>query len=280
MADDSPRRRVQHPRRWVALGVLAALLAAGGWFAFAWSNRGAHTASVNDAVSRFRETDDGGSDGDPAARLVPPAGVYTYEGRGREKLSVLGTAQSWGDTIPATVKRGADGCWTLLAEFNTHHSHTWRYCVRDGTLVEQGGTTRQQFDFVAFTASDVNVFTCPRPGVVVEPDRAVGASSAVECTGHSERQGTDVTSKGTNTFVGREKLTIGSRSVDVYHVRLVRKLSGDQAGDDRSEAWFSTDTAMLLKMTRDIRVTSPSPVGDVTYTEQGTMVLTSLEPRR
>jgi hypothetical protein len=37
---------------------------------------------------------------------------------------------------------------------------------------------------------------------------------------------------------------------------------------------------MLVKGTRSVEVRSPSPIGTVTYTEEGSFALTSLEPRR
>jgi hypothetical protein len=37
---------------------------------------------------------------------------------------------------------------------------------------------------------------------------------------------------------------------------------------------------MLLRVTKDVRVESPSPIGTVTYTEVGTITLTSKTPQR
>ena len=57
-------------------------------------------------------------------------------------------------------------------------------------------------------------------------------------------------------------------------------VSGDQYGTDRSDSWFSVTNGMLLKLSHDINVHSPSPIGTVTYSERGSFVLTSLVPRR
>jgi hypothetical protein len=255
------------------------LIAVGAtWFGVSWMRRGAHEVSVDDALQRFRETpghDVVGTDG-----LQPAAGVYTYEGRGSESLSVLGTKQQWGDTIPATVVHGPDGCWTLTVDFNTHHSQSWRYCAQDDSLVERGGKTSQTFDFVAFSATDVNTFTCAPPAVVLRDGAQRGTPTAVECEGRSAERGTVVASTGTNTYVGREELMIGSAHVAAYHVRSEREMSGDQEGTDRSDAWYAVRGGMLLRLERDIEVRSPSPVGTVTYTERGRIELTSLTARR
>jgi hypothetical protein len=259
----------------VAAVVVLAVAGGATAFAVAWRDRGAKEASVEDALARFRA---GGESGGAAA-LRPAAGVYTYGGSGRERLSVLGTSQRWGASLPATVTHDGE-CWRLRVDFSTNHWQDWRYCPDRGVLREAGGTTSQRFDFVAFTADDVNVFTCEPPNDVVRGDAEPGDSWAQRCEGRSTTRGTHAVSSGTTTFVGIEEIDVGGERVPAFRYRAERTLSGDQAGTDTSETWFSLRDGMVLRQTRSVHVESPSPLGTVTYTEDGSFTLTSLTPRR
>jgi hypothetical protein len=278
LAPHAPRPWYRH--RWAIVLAAVAIVLLGGatYFGVAWSQRGAHEASLDRTLQRFRAN--AGVTTTPAAPLQPAAGVYTYQATGAEHLSVLHTTQGWGPIMPATVTDAGNGCWSLQVEFNTHHTQTWNYCAHGGTLTENGGATTQTFDFVAFSATDHSLFTCSTPGVVVRRDEDAGASAQIVCNGNSTVQHTKMTSTGTIVFVGVERLSIGGKAVDAYHVRSARAESGDQHGTDRSDSWFAVRDGMLLKLVRNIEVRSPSPIGSVTYTEHGSFVLTSLAPRR
>ena len=254
-----------------AIGVVGAIAAVA-----AWQDRGAERASTGDVVSRFREepsTEGGGE-------LEPPAGVYEYDAEGTERLSLLDTTQSWGATVPASVAYDDEGCWTIRFDFSTNHHQTLRYCAEEGVLTETGGETFQRFDFVAFEAEDTTVFTCEPPSVAVRASAAPGDAWTQSCTGTSSAQGTEVHSDGTTTFVGTEEVTVDGAPVAALHYRMARSLSGDQQGDEVTEHWYAADDGMLLRVTHDVEVVSPSPVGDVAYTETGSLVLASRTPRR
>jgi hypothetical protein len=74
-------------------------------------------------------------------------------------------------------------------------------------------------------------------------------------------------------------LTVDGVAVDAWHFRQDRTITGAQEGGKTAEMWFRED-GLLLRSERDIEVRSPSPVGDITYTETGSVELTGLEPRR
>jgi hypothetical protein len=179
-----------------------------------------------------------------------------------------------------TVTSDGKGCWSFSALFNTHHDQQWRYCARGDTLYEEGGVTNQKFDFGAFSAKDRSVFTCPTPGVVLRAGETPGTSAPIVCNGHGDGTNSNTTSKGTIEFVGVERVTVGADAIETYHVRSVRRVSGDQKGTDEMDTWFATRDAMLVKFSRQLRVTSPSPVGHVTYREDGSCTLVSQSPRR
>jgi hypothetical protein len=266
-------------RRKSVLAAIAILgVAVAAFFAFVWGGRGAETVPFEDALSRFRDTNVQTVPANVA--FAPDAGVYEYRASGSEKLSVLGASQRWGDTVWGTVSNGAGECWDFSVLFNTHHTQVWRYCGGEGTLLETGGESLMEFDFGAFSAKDRTVFTCEPPGVVLRSGDAPGASTKIRCEGHSTDNDTQMVSSGTLELVARTTVRVGGESVDAFHVRSERTMSGDQRGRERTDRWFAVDNGLLLKLTRDISVVSKSILGDVRYTERGTIVVASLTPRR
>jgi hypothetical protein len=280
VAGEAPRART-HRLRWLlfaAVVIVVALAAGAAWFANRWAGRGPDEGSVNEALERFRASS---TVPQSAGALVPRAGVYTYSGSGEEHLSFLSTSQAQGPTLPGTVTRGTDGCWTFAIEYNTFHHQTWEWCEQNGTLVERGGTTQQQFDFVAFKVDETSEVTCSPPFVAFDPGAQPGDVTTIRCRGHSETTGTDLTSTGTARFVGRDTLDISGRSVPALHYEMRRSITGDQTGEDFTEIWFSAADGMPLRNEREISIVSPAPapLDSVTYTERGEWQLDSLEPR-
>lgn len=265
--------------RWIALLAVGIALGVGVVaFAIAWSNRGGKEVSTRDVVERYRRNP-GAGDGS-GGFLRPEPGVYRYRASGTEKLSVASTEQQWGPTMPATVTHRSNGCWSLRVEYSTNHWQEQRYCPDASTLLDVGGKVFQKFDFGAFSVTDTSVFTCDPPSEVIRVGAAPGDGWAASCTGRSTDRDTEVTSAGTNTFVGVEDVDVGGTTVRAFHYRLQRTLSGDQTGTEDTHDWYASTTGLLVRSTRNTRVASPSPLGDVIYTEQGEFRLTSLTPRR
>jgi hypothetical protein len=262
-------------RRWVVIGIVVLVLAIGAAvIGVLWSRSGAEQASVDEAVARFRDDPGGGASSTP---LVPAAGVYTYRGSGSEHLSILGTSQQQGPVVPATVRHESRGCWTLETEYSTHHQETWRYCARDEGLAETGGEVRQRFEIVGVGVEDVFTITC-HDAFALRVSAEVGDSWPRPCRGRND-SGTEATYDGKYEFRGTEPIRVGGRAVPAYHYREKRVISGDQSGTTTINLWFSVDNGLLVRNERVIEVKSPSPIGDVTYTENGEWRLTSLDPR-
>jgi hypothetical protein len=193
----------------------------------------------------------------------------------------MATHQEQGPTMPATVTATANGCWRFEIEYNSFHQQAWNWCLRDGRVVERGGTTRQAFDFVAFKVDEKSTVACDPPFVLVDPNDAPGASRTTECRGHSQRTGSDMVDRGTVRFVGRENLDIARTPVATLHYRAERSISGDQTGRETTDFWFDARNLMLVRNDRDISVESPAPapLDSVTYTERGSFELAALEPQ-
>ncbi|MEZ5169807.1 MAG: hypothetical protein R3A49_03570 [Acidimicrobiia bacterium] len=272
----SRRPWYRRPRRVILIVVLVVFAGGVGVFAVLWANRGPEEVSTQDAVERYREEEGGGTE--TAGFLQPATGVYTYEGSGTERLSLLGTNQEWGPTIPATVTRETDGCWSFRIDFSTNHWQVKKYCPSGDQLLDLGGPLHQSFDLVAAHVGDTTEFTCDPPIQVIRVNAEPGESWDASCDGGSEGRGTQVTAAGTNTFVGIEQIEIGGEEVASLHYREYRELSGDQTGTEDTHEWFDVADGLLLRSTHDTRVASPSPIGDIIYTEEGEFRLTSRTP--
>ncbi|MCZ7630243.1 MAG: hypothetical protein M5U19_14870 [Microthrixaceae bacterium] len=88
-----------------------------------------------------------------AELLQPAPGVYTYDAEGEEGLSLARHRQAWGPTMPATVTRGEDGCWSLRVEYSTLHWREFDFCADGRVLEEVGGTIYQGFDFPVWSSA-------------------------------------------------------------------------------------------------------------------------------
>jgi hypothetical protein len=278
-ADDRDTRRPWYRRRaaLVLAGVVLPVVAGGAFVAYRWSQRGASEASAKEAIARYRR--EAGASAD-AGFLRPAGGVYNYQAKGTDKISILGTSQQWGPSMPGTVVEQAGDCWTLRIDYNTNHWQEQRYCASRRGLLDLGQRIFQSFDFGVTQVGDTNVITCDPPGETIRVDAEPGDWWRQSCTGHNADGDTKVTSTGTNRFLGIEKLRIDGETVPALHYRQRRTLSGDQEGSEDTHIWFGIVDGMVLRSTHDTRVTSPSPIGDVVYTEQGEFRLTSRKPRR
>lgn len=270
---------------------MIALVVGGIAFAIRWSDRTPGQASLEEAVEGFRSSTSGTGTSDegvtssttsPSRLRLPADGVYVYDGDGEEVLQLLGTAQPQGPQLPAIVTTTGDGCFTFTIEYNEHHSQDWYFCEDDGTLVETGGSTTQEFDFVAFQVDNVTLFECDPPGLRVDPDAEPGDSWMQECTGHSDANDTTTVSSGTNTFVGVDDLTVDGETIATLHYRQERTIGGDQSGTTSEDVWFAADSMLPVREERSSRIESPAPapLGSVTYTEEGWWQLADLEPLR
>jgi len=90
----------------------------------------------------------------------------------------------------------------------------------------------------------------------------------------------DAEERGTAFVVGRERLEVSGTPVATDHVRKKTQFSGEIRGFATHDLWFDEKSGVPVKIVMVSRTTNDSPVGEVTYDEDVTLVLTSLEPRR
>lgn len=275
---DAEAIRRKRRRRIVVGAVVGGLAVAIAVFVVLWNRKSSGPVHVSEALRKFHATSSTHPTTAPAA-LRPREGVYTYTGSGTEHLSTPPKTQEQGPEIPGTVTYQPDGCWTFRVDYSTSHWQTWNYCSRDGALFEGGGLTFQSWDFVVTKLENVSTFRCDPPIVDVRAHMKPGDSWHQSCAGSSNQIEGTVTSAGRYRFVGKETLEIGGRRVAANRFRQERKFTGSQTGTQSVDFWFAEADGLPLRNERKVTVDSSSPIGTITYTEEGRFVITSMVPR-
>lgn len=272
-----------HRRRWLVVAAVAVgivVLVVGGFVALFVVREDPGAKPLGEAIDEFRDT---ASTSTPSVLVRrPTAGVYSATGEGHEALSFPPLSQTDGDLMPVTVTYTSDTCWTFAIDYNVAHSQSWDYCPGDvaDTIAEQGSRTEQRWDVGAMTISNSTTFTCDPPALLLAADAAPGQTWDQSCGGtNSEIPGT-TRSVGPYRFVGVETVVIDGTEVTAHRYSQTRQLSGAQTGQQTTEIWVEVATGLPLRAERTVRVDSSSPVGDITYTEEGWWQLQSRAPAR
>ena len=79
--------------------------------------------------------------------------------------------------------------------------------------------------------------------------------------------------------LGDDTIDVGGTKVAAHHFEQLRTLTGAQTGSQENDVWFATSNGMPLRNDHHNMIKSDSPIGKVTYTENGTFVLQSLRPQ-
>jgi hypothetical protein len=268
-----PGRRRSRRVRVMALGAAMGLVVALGAQVVLRESPG--EKSIGEVMESYGKDRDQAA---PALAHAPPAGVYRAEGAGRRGISMPPLSQNDGATIPVVVEHLDAACWRLTVNYNDWQWESFDYCLRDGVSLNVAGKAHQRWDagFITFeTTQDINC----EPGVVADdPQAAVGTVWSHTCRASGEASTGTSTSSGEYTLVAIEPVTVGSESVMTRHYRSERMWVGGQDGPGSYEAWFAADTGMPLRMTRTVALDSASPIGTVTYTDEGWWNLTSRAP--
>jgi len=252
-------------RRWLVVGVAAVAGAVAAAVLGAWwflLRDVAEPATVNEAVSAFRQHGEGG-------RSTIPPGVYVYATTGSEHIDALGgVTHRYPRTSTITVTGAPCGVrlrWDVLVGRST----TWTVCTGASAWVERGTYERHTF----FGTTDVTRYACTDTPFRPAGDRP-GTAFGVACsTGKA-------TERGTGRVVGRETIRVGGANVPAVHVRTTTSIAGDTTGTGTSDFWLARDTGLPVRIEMVSRTTNGSLIGDVHYEEQVSLRLTSLVPRR
>ena len=232
--------------------------------------------SVSSAVHSFR-----GSGSDPRAAPqfygVPQAGVYTMQGAGLEHISIPPNSQKDSAVMPVTVSHLASGCWRWRVDYNVAHWQDYVFCTSASGLVQPANRVYQAWDFGAMSITNLATITCPASTIVVPKEPRPGTALTWSCAERNSAVGPGESSTAAR-ITGLEQLRIGGVDVPVVEEQQAGTVSGTQTGSVTSTWWFVASTGLPVRLDRHIVVHSPSPIGTVTYTEDGSGQLTSLTP--
>ncbi len=234
--------------------------------------------SVDSALEEFRATSSTVGDA-PVSFNRPAPGVYQVTGEGGEKISFPPNSQTDGAVMPVSVQYLAGGCWRWHLDFNTAHWQEFDFCPQGGDLLLGAQRNFQSWDFGTLRVENLGTYTCDPPAPIVVAGATSGQAFDHRCVGdNSAAPGESVTS-GPSVFVGIESLDIGGATVTAIHQIREQRISGPQEGEIVEEWWFAAQTGLPLKSQRHYRLDTSSPLGTITYEENGSWQLSSMEPR-
>jgi hypothetical protein len=253
------------PRAWlIAVAVLVGVAIAGVSVWLFVLRDTTTPVGVEEAVTSFRtETEP------PTGGPSPiPEGVYVYRTDGFERTDALtGKTHHYPPRSTIAVRSAACGV-SLLWRVLEGRSTEWTFCVTSMGWELRSQDERHTF----FGRTERTTYLCDQ--ALVRPAAAEPTRWTVSCaTGSAEETGVGL-------VVGRELLDVGGHRVATEHVRKRTTFAGDIRGFARYDFWFDTRSGVPVKMVMVSRTTNDSPIGDVTYDEDVTLLLTSLEPRR
>jgi hypothetical protein len=236
--------------------------------------------SLDDALQAFRDGDTSAVESIGAVVVRPPAGVYQSDASGKASISFPPTSQNYGSSAPVTVTHQGDNCWTTGVDFNAAFQQRWNYCIDNGALTEHSNYTSTSWDLGATSITNISEFNCSPPGEIIKTGERREEVSTYTCTGTSDSIAGITTSAVTFESLGVESLTIDSVATPAFHYRETDLLSGPQKGTTVIDYWYSLQDMLLVRMERRINLRTDSPVGEVTYKEDGEWQLASLIPVR
>jgi hypothetical protein len=225
----------------------------------------AEPVTVDEAVTSFRTE----TEPTPVASPIPE-GVYVYVTRGYEKTDALtGVTHRYPRRSTITVAAAECGVsltWRALQGRSTE----WIYCTGANGWELRSQDERHTF----FGTTQRTTYVCE--DTPIRPAQAaVGARWAVSCSTGGARE------IGTGTVVARKRRSLrGGPNRTEELIRKSTRFTGDIRGVARHDLWFDSESGVPVRVVMVSRTTNDSPVGDVHYEEDVTLLLTSLTPNR
>jgi hypothetical protein len=228
--------------------------------------RQVHGVSVDTAVSKFRSTTPSASSAATTPLAKPPTGVYVYDTKGSERISIGKLSHTYPARTTLTMTDGGCGMRVRWAALTERWSE-WELCP-----TPQGWRIRTAIDVHKFLyRQDRQDYVCDDPVVLPHPVTPTWTASCRSKTGELRL---------TVTKVGTETRTVGGKPVSTIRLHVVDHGTGASTNDGTVEMWLLEPTGLPVRA--EVRNHgSQDIVGQlVTYDETATFDLTSTTPRR
>jgi hypothetical protein len=268
----------RHRVRFIVLSI-AVLVLVGTSYAFVSYALRSHPGakSLHSAVRQFRS--DGRAPITTELRYAPPSqGVYELKGVGSERISFPPNSETDASIMPATVTYLTGDCWRWHLDYNVAHWEEYTFCPTPQELLQRGNRNFQSWDFGVLTVTNLATFNCPKATAVLPSTPAPGQLLTWTCTGTNSAMSGKTIAKVSTRVVGMPAVVIGHKTVDTIHEVQTTTLSGGQVGTVVENWWFLASSGLPVRVGREIKIVTASPLGKITYTESGTWTMTSLRP--
>jgi hypothetical protein len=163
-------------------------------------------------------------------------------------------------------------------DYNVAHWEEYDFCSSGGQVLLQANRNSQAWDFGTLKVVNLARFICPA-ATVLPRGPVPGQALSWSCTGTNTAVAGQSISTTAARIIATDSLRIGRTVVPVVHQRQQTRLSGGQGGMVSEDWWFEAKSGLPLRMERRITITSSSPVGAITYDEDGFWQMTSMQPR-
>jgi hypothetical protein len=274
------RRSNRHHRRLLLafIVILLLIVSSVGYVTLSYVFRSHPGAkSLSSAISTYRRGQDTTRSD---LRYEPPAqGIYALKGQGSERISFPPNSQNDGAVMPASVTYTAHGCWSWHLDYNTAHWDEYDFCPSGNQLLQTGYRNFQSWDFGTLTVKNLASFTCPSDAVVLAENPMAAQKLGWTCSGTNTSVSGRTTERVVTPVVGTATLLIGKAKVKAVHEVEMITLSGVQKGTVVENWWFSATNGLPLRVERHITILTASPLGTITYNEDGSWQMASLTPR-
>jgi hypothetical protein len=191
-------------------------------------------------------------------------GLYSYETRGTETASALGgsTHEYPEESFLAIVPEGCGETqrWQPLSE-------RWdEYLVCDDGSLDRITTYHKWFG-----VAETHTYVCDESGRVYPAGDETGW--AFTCVDEG-----DTTVEWRYEVIGPDTVDVGGEAVDALHLVATETASGRTVGTGVHDRWVLTDPYLVLRQETSVSNSTESPVGKVDYTEDFSLLITSLTP--
>lgn len=202
----------------------------------------------------------------------PEEGVYVYRATGGERISIFGASHDYPERVYATITH-LDGClWEHRNEVIEEHVDIRTMCSSTDGLFQHDQTREVEF----LGQRDSIKSRCDPPQLQHAPGEEIGARSTATC---SDGEGNDATL--TRTYLGHEPSEVGGQMLDAVRIRIDATFTGKAEGSSEDHFWVSPSTGLPYRWDRTVDTVTDAGWGaQVTYQEEASFVLESLEPRR